>query len=185
MKLVTSNKFKLKEFQRFGLNIQMEEGLDLREVLGTSKEVVIYKAIEAGANLLVEDTILTVNGIEIVDIREKISDIDTFICQEALWTVSLSCVINNEVLIASATIKGTIKHPNTDPSKAFGFDPYFYPNDNKENLSLHALELQGKKDNYSARKNAIFNFINKKGNFETIALNKIKKWTGKYQDITH
>ena len=185
MKLVTSNKFKLQEFQRFGLNIQMEKGLDLEEVLGTPKEVVIYKAIEAGANLLVEDTILTIDGEEIVDIRERISEMDNFLGKEALWTVSLACVIDNQVLVASATIKGSIKPPQTNPEEAFGFDPYFYPSDNKDSLSLHSLELKGEKDNYSARKNAILNFINKTGNFEALSLDSIKPWTGKYQDITH
>ena len=39
MKLVTSNKFKLAEFKRFGLDIEIANGLDLEEVLGTPEEV--------------------------------------------------------------------------------------------------------------------------------------------------
>lgn len=182
MKLVSSNKFKLKEFKRFGLDIDIQEGLDLKEVLGTSKEVVIYKAIEAGENLLVEDTILEVDGVEIVDIRKKINQISQFKGKEAIWRVSLACLVNGEVLYSTASVKGEIKEPQTDPEKAFGFDPYFYPKHDM-NLSLHSLELSGLKDSFSARKMAIGNFLNQKENFEKISINSIPKWTGEYQKI--
>jgi inosine/xanthosine triphosphate pyrophosphatase family protein len=182
MKLVSSNKFKLKEFKRFGLDIDIQEGLDLKEVAGNSKEVVIYKSIEAGENLIVEDTILTINGKEIVDIREKINSLNQFEGQDALWTVSIACVLDKNILFSSATIKGIIKEPKTDITKAFGFDPFFYPDNS--NLSLHSLEMQNLKDNFSARKLAIEYFINRSGNFEIISLNSIKPWNGKYQNIT-
>lgn len=182
MKLVSSNKFKLKEFQRFGLDIDIQEGLDLKEVLGTSKEVVIYKAIEAGENLLVEDTILEVDGVEIVDIRKKIDQLSQYKGKEATWRVSLACLVNGEVLYSTAVIKGEIKESQTDPEKAFGFDPYFYPNSDM-NLSLHSLELLGLKDSFSARKMAIENFLNENENFEKISLDSIPKWKGEYQKI--
>ena len=183
MKLVSSNKFKLAEFRRFGLDIDIQEGLDLKEVLGTSKEVVIYKAIEAGTNLIVEDTILTIDGEEIVDIREKISSINQYKGKQALWTVSLACVVNGKVYVTQASIEGEIKESQTDITKAFGFDPFFYPKTDM-NLSLHSLELIGLKDSFSARKKAIEQFISKNENFEIIKLNDIQPWTGKYQEIT-
>ena len=43
--LLTSNKNKLKEFQKYIPEMTSELGPDLDEVLGTSDEVIIYKAL--------------------------------------------------------------------------------------------------------------------------------------------
>ena len=48
-KLVTSNENKYQEFIRLGLPLSSRICLDLPEVMGTSREVAIYKAIEAGS----------------------------------------------------------------------------------------------------------------------------------------
>lgn len=54
LKLVTSNKDKLKEFERFGLSeIKIEKGLDLKEVNGTALEVIVNKAKDAGKRMIV------------------------------------------------------------------------------------------------------------------------------------
>jgi hypothetical protein len=48
MKLVTSNENKLKEFKRFGLiNLEIEKGVDLKEVNAIDTTVVLYKAVDA------------------------------------------------------------------------------------------------------------------------------------------
>jgi inosine/xanthosine triphosphate pyrophosphatase family protein len=187
MKLVTSNKFKLKEFKRFGLNLDIASGLDLDEVDGTPEEVIIYKAIEAGNGLMVEDTILIVDNVEIVDIRDRIQELDTLIGKKATWKVSIACVIDDEIHIASSEVDGTIGKPNHDLSKSFGFDPFFYiTNDTlPRSVSLSTLEELEMKDQYSARKQCVDNFINKKNDFKIINLNDVPKWEGKYQDIIH
>lgn len=187
MKLVTSNKFKLAEFKRFGLDIEIANGLDLEEVLGTPEEVIIYKAIEAGEGLMVEDTILIVDGVEIVDIREKINDLHLLINKKATWKVSIACIINDQIHIASSEVNGYIDQPSGDLKNSFGFDPFFYINDIHlgRKASLSTLEAVGIKDNYSARKQCVINFINKENDFKIIPLNQVKKWEGKYQDISH
>ena len=187
MKLVTSNKFKLKEFQRFGLNLDIASGLDLEEVDGTPEEVITYKAIEAGNNLMVEDTILIVDGVEIVDIREKINDLHLLINKKAIWKVSIACVINDKIKIATAEIEGFISQPTHDLNKSFGFDPFFtvYSKDLDQNLSLSQLEDINKKDNYSARKKCIDNFLNEKGDFKIITKDNVPQWKGAYQQISH
>jgi inosine/xanthosine triphosphate pyrophosphatase family protein len=184
LKLVTSNKHKLNEFRRFGLTLEMSPGLDLKEVSGTSKQVILHKALEAGNNLLVEDTILTINGVEVVDIRAKINELNNQPEANAVWTVSLAALQDDNVYTASASIKGTIKVLNRDiPKDAFGFDPYFLPDGHPMKLSLYDLEKQGQKDLYSARKQAIINFINQTGDFSTTLKKDIKKWEGEYQSV--
>jgi len=187
MKLVTSNRKKLREFQRFGLEIDIQEGLDLKEVNGTPEEVVIYKAIEAGEGLMVEDTILIIDGIEIVDIRDRINELPLFLNKKATWKVSIACLIGDEVLYSTSEIKGVIGNPTHDLTNSFGFDPFLYVfcPPFKKYLSLSALEDLNLKDEYSARKNCINDFIEKKNSFKSISLAAIPKWTGSYQNIKH
>lgn len=185
IKLVTSNEFKLKEFRRFGLDLRIEKGLDLKEVDGTSEEVVIYKALEAGEGKLVEDTILMIDGKEVVDIRNKIDEMAEFEESDAQWIVSLALLQDGKVHIASASVKGVIRASLINPVDSFGFDAYFQPNDSKDNLSLYQLELAGEKDSYSARKKAIESFINQSDSFKTIDKNDVPLWTGAYQKIDH
>jgi inosine/xanthosine triphosphate pyrophosphatase family protein len=184
-KLVTSNEFKLREFKRFGLDLSIEKGLDLKEVDGTSEEVVIYKALEAGEGKLVEDTILMIDGKEVVDIRNKIDEMSEFEESDAQWIVSLALLQDGKVHIASASVKGVIRASLINPEDSFGFDAYFQPNDCKDNLSLYQLELAGEKDNYSARKKAINGFLNQSDLFKVIEEKDISKWTGSYQKIDH
>lgn len=183
LKLVTSNKFKLNEFQRFGLPFDATKGLDLKEVKGSSKEVVIYKAISAGENNIVEDTILEVEGQEIVDIRMKMSELDNYIGKEAFWTVSLSFMHNGYIFISQSKVSGFIKKPKeSDLSNSFGFDPFFVPLQGNLNLlSLSELERIGVKDVFSARKKAVNNLINAEGDFSVIKRISIKDWDGEYQ----
>lgn len=185
IKLVTSNEFKLKEFRRFGLDLAIEKGFDLKEVDGTSEEVVTYKALEAGENKLVEDTILMINGKEVVDIRNKVDNMSVFDESNAIWVVSLAVLQGGIVHVATAQVKGIIKAPKINPADAFGFDAYFHPVDNKDGLSLYELELLGKKDSYSARKKAINEFINQSALFYSLEVKNIPKWTGDYQKIDH
>lgn len=67
--LVSSNKNKIEEFKLYISNLKIQEGKDLKEVDGTIDEVIIYKAKAAGKGFIVEDTIVSVDNKEIVDIR--------------------------------------------------------------------------------------------------------------------
>jgi inosine/xanthosine triphosphate pyrophosphatase family protein len=186
MKLVTSNKFKLAEFKRFGLKLEIAEGLDLEEVDGTPLEVITYKALAAGEGNMVEDTILIIDGVEVVDIRERIAELNDLIGKDAIWKVSIACVVGDNLYTCSAEIYGYINVPLTNPDDCFGFDAVFFPTkNNTKGYSLHQLEIAGKKDDYSARKNCITDFMNHSGKYVKRKIKDIPKWNGKYQNITH
>lgn len=184
MKIYTSNINKLNEFKRFGLDLEMVKGKDLDEVDGTPHEVITYKALDAGEGNLVEDTILIIDGKEVVDIREKMSQLDSFVGKKASWMVSLGCVIDDNLHTASAVVEGILKKPEVMPENAFGFDPYFFPVDCNEGYSLAELEEMGLKDDYSARKVAVYVFLNRTVGFLSTPINIIPKWKGGYQNIT-
>lgn len=181
MKLVTSNLSKLAEYKRFGLTIEAEKGLDLPEVMGTPEEVITHKAIKAGEELLVEDTILIIDGKEVVDIKMRLNELHNYPDGiSAQWMVSLGVVSNGLLKTCSATIRGTLKTPVTNPFAAFGFDAHFFPDD-EPTKSLHLLELEGRKDEFSARKRCIEEFISKNGNYKEADVTLIPEWTGDYQ----
>lgn len=178
MKLVTSNPNKLAEFERFGLNLDMAPGLDLKEVAGTSEQVAIYKAIEAGENLIVEDTILTIGGEEIVDIRQRLDELEQWKGKEAVWQVSIACVAGCEVKLSVGRTVGVIDAPEAQYQTGFGFDPYFYPLGGSQ--SLAHLDAIGGKDDVSARKQAITQFLNNE-QCKIVPLTDVPAWTGDYQ----
>ena len=94
IKLVTSNELKIKEFKRFGLPFKVVKGVDLKEVDSDYITVVTHKAIEAGEGMLVEDTVLLVNGEEIVDIKWRVEEIQKLKNPEIKWITSLGILEN-------------------------------------------------------------------------------------------
>ena len=85
--LVSSNKNKIKEFKEMIPQLKIENGKDLPEVQSDMNNVILYKALDAGKGYIVEDTILEVNGIEVVDIRWKKSSLSEG--DKVRWIVSL------------------------------------------------------------------------------------------------
>jgi len=181
MKLISSNETKLKEFQRIIPSIKIEKGLDLKEVQGTHEEVIIYKSIEAGKGTVVEDTILIINGEEIVDIKWKISQLkklhfntDTI---KASWQVLLGYNTGDTIEIYKGIVNGIIIPNSID--KGYGFDPYFLPDGS--DITLAKLEKEGNKDLYSARQKALIKLKHFKY-YKKIKISDIPKWNGKYQN---
>jgi len=174
MILQTSNINKLKEFQRILPGLQSEKGKDLKEVQGTMNEVIIYKSLEAGKGIIVEDTILIVDGEEIVDIRWKIDSLTT--TSDIRWIVSLGYNDGKSIKVYRGIIDGNLV--KTD-KEGFGFDPYFIPNGT--DLSLQELTELNQKDKYSARNIALINLKNKKFT-KKIRVKDVPVWTGKYQN---
>ncbi len=174
--LSSSNDSKIAEFKRIlGDDLTIIKGKDLKEVNGTADEVIIYKTLEAGIGHIVEDTILTVDGVEVVDIRwdqeDKLKN-----AKDAIWTTSLGFTDGMNVFIARGEIQGTIIAPTVD---GFGFDPYFLPDGSDK--SLAELELNGDKDKFSARYIALLNLKNSVFCIKKDA-NNIPAWTGTYQN---
>ena len=149
MKIKTSNPNKIREFKSMFPDIEIVDGEDKREILGTMDEVIIHKT-EVG--FLVEDTVLAINGVIKVDIKWNIDSLQEG--DEVEYFVSLGYADGEKVYISRASIKGTISKLNPQPG--FGFDPYFIPIGEKYTLTA----LGDKKEKYSARKLALEKFLN-------------------------
>jgi inosine/xanthosine triphosphate pyrophosphatase family protein len=185
IKLTTSNVKKIEEFKRFGLSFDIAEGLDLKEVDSSIDDVILYKAIDAGDNLLVEDTVLVVNGEEVVDIRWKIDELKTQDNPDIKWITSLAIKDNGFIYIYRGEIKCALVNNASDvvvPEDAFGFDPYLRPilNNVVVDKTFYELNKEGLKDNYSPRKMAV-NQLNNGLFLAKIKSDSVQKWTGNYQ----
>ena len=183
MKILTSNKNKLLEFQRIlkDNNIEVATGEDLEEVLGNREEVITYKSLSAGKDVMVEDTILSVDGKDVVDIRFKLEELLNKVSRygaitKLSWIVNLGYNDGSYIYIYTGVVDGIFTQKTTD---GFGFDPYFLPN--WANASLAQLEKEGRKDDYSARILALNNFMQKRFT-KKIKIKDIPKWDGAYQN---
>lgn len=176
--LTTSNKNKISEFKAIlGDKISIKKGKDIKEVNGSIDEVIIYKSKDSGVNTIVEDTILEVDGKEVVDIRyciEKYSKATV----KANWIVSLAINTGTEIKVYRGNIQGKLIKSDFIPNDSFGFDSYFVPKGTTK--TLYELNKIGKKDNYSARKIALLNLLDDIPIFIK-QLSNIPKWTGTYQ----
>lgn len=178
--LVTSNEYKLKEFRRFGLEeLTIEKGRDLKEVESDEQTVIMYKALEAGEGRVVEDTSLTVEGASIgVNIRWLLDNLAEYTGRKAVWQVYLGLHTGQTIEIYCAKIHGYLTSESPDTA-GFGFDSFFVPNGT--HLTLRELELSGRKDDFSARKDAVHKLLN--GDTEkVVSIKDIEEWTGMYQN---
>jgi inosine/xanthosine triphosphate pyrophosphatase family protein len=181
--LVTSNKNKLKEFQRFGIpNLKMESVDDIPEVQANDITVATYKAKHIGINKIVEDTSLDISKANVgSNVKWMIDNIHLYSGANACMKVLLSVNDGEMISLYRGTIDGVItkKAVNIDSDyPVFGFDANFIPLNSE--LTLYELELQNKKDLFSARKLAVENLIHNRP-FYTIPLSEIPEWTGSYQ----
>jgi inosine/xanthosine triphosphate pyrophosphatase family protein len=178
MILISSNETKIKEFKKYlGDLLTIESGKDLKEVKGTMDEVITYKSIEAGKNYIVEDTILIINGEEVVDIRWKLDTLKEG--DEAIWITSLGYNIDDKIKVYRGIQKGIITLEKN--LTGFAFDPYFIPVELSESSNLTLTEIGEDKQFYSARIKALKNLMNEKVEFE-VNINDIEKWNGNYQN---
>lgn len=176
--VVTSNMNKFLEFKEIlGDELKIEKGLDLKEVQSDSLTVIFHKSADAGDGYIVEDTLLVIEGREVVDIRYKINELQNMDkVVEATWIVNLGYNDGQYIYVFESEIKGVLKP--SDALESFGFDPYFYPEG--QSLSLDELAKRGRKLEYSARNRAVIRMLN--GEFSHgIRLEELKKWEGDYQ----
>lgn len=178
--LLTSNENKLKEFQDYlGDKLTMKKGKDIKEVAADSDTVSLYKSLEAGAQTITEDTILTIDGEEVVDIRYKLSSLKGMSSTPtALWQVMLAYNDGNYIYLFKGTTEGVLRAITDIPKDAFGFDPNFYPTGEDE--SLYALNQKGRKKDVSARCKALA-LLTKGQYFKRVKIADIPKWEGNYQ----
>lgn len=185
IKLSTSNKNKIEEFKSYGLPFEVVQGKDLKEILSDSVSVAIYKAIDSGDKILVEDTVLLVNGIEVVDIKWKIKDIVKLRNPTIEWRTSLAILDNGFVYVYTGMIECALVQDADKikaPEDAFGFDPFLTPSPNgfATALTFYELKKEGKKDLFSPRAYATQSLLD--GYYTHIVdVKDIKPWTGEYQ----
>lgn len=178
MYLTTSNKNKITEFKAIlGDKLTIKKGKDIKEVNGNMDEVIIYKSLDSVINSIVEDTILEVDGKEVVDIRYYIKKYSKATVK-ANWIVSLAINTGTEIKVYRGIIQGKLIKTDTIPDDSFGFDSYFVPKGTTK--TLYELNKIGEKDNFSARKIALLSLLEDKFVF-TKQIKDIPNWNGKYQ----
>jgi len=184
MIFTTSNEFKIKEIKRVLPEAKIIKGKDLREVKGTSEEVAIYKALEAGKGFVIEDTILEIKNKrkweELVEIKWMIDNLPKYLGKRAKWVVTFAYNDGEYITLYRGTYEGTIGNPYKVDGKirGYGFDPYFYITFSQ---NLAKLDEEGRKDDFSARHKALL-AIKKNKKFKKIKISDIPKWEGEYQN---
>lgn len=179
-KIATSNLNKLREFQSIiGDKITIAEGLDLKEVDADPLTVMLHKSKDAGAGLIIEDTVLYADGEPIVDIRFRMSELSSLNKTiPAIWKVTLGYNDGQYIYLFEGVTHGLLKPNLKSDSNSFGFDPYFFVE--SENKSLAELDGEGRKVEFSARKRAVENMM--KGVYtQRFLLSEIEEWKGGYQ----
>lgn len=179
-KLVTSNENKLNEFKRFGLkNLQIEKGIDLREIDASPKLVAIYKAKDAGKGKIIEDTSLFVDEENIgTNVRWLMENLGSSIGKRATWQVILGINDGDTISIFQSSIHGTMTKA-TEGVKGFGFDLMFVPDG--AHKSLGELEQMGLKDLCSARRMAVEKMIKGEPDY-VLDIKNLQPWVGSYQN---
>jgi len=173
--MLTSNVGKLREFQLQFPMMDCEKGRDILEVMGTPEEVILYKSIEAGKGYAVEDTILTVNGVEQVDIkytRDKVVKQG----DKLEWITNVGFNDGNTIFIFSGITKGTADLTRRDKRPEFAFEDFFIPEGSNRTL----VELGPNKILHSARTDAVTKMLEGKvdASFE---IKEVPVWAGTYQ----
>lgn len=169
----TSSYHKIREYKKFGIEAKL--GPDMEEVLGTIDEVITYKVLSAEPFVLVEDTVLEIEGQEVVDIKFKLKNIEEN--NNVSWITSLGYHDGINLYVYRGIIKGKTVSPVIEHESSF--EPYFVPFG--ANITLYELKQQGRKENFSARRFALEAYRNSKPIF-CKKISDVPEWTGKYQN---
>lgn len=180
MLVVTSNKTKRLEYERFGIpGLTVMEGPDIREIVALPDQIIAYKTLEAGEGRIVEDAIIRINGVPIIDVKWKIPAIlagEYPVGVELDWEVRLGVMKDGVINLYYGVTKGTVCKATQD---GFGIDPVLLVTEAGDTLA--ALDARGEKDGYSARRFAIENLMS--GNcYHTVHSQDLAPWDGPYQN---
>lgn len=176
----SSNAHKVNEFKRlFGdTEIVVESGEDLREVSGTIDEVVVYKALEAGENVLVEDTTMIINGKEEIEIKWKYNDLQTG--DKLTWIISLGVFREGRVDVYRGQIDCVVNR--NLGADGVVFEPFIVPiENNPEEISFTQLSLVIDKDIIDPRAMAVKELLSEQPLFSK-NIEDIAPWTGAWQN---
>lgn len=179
LKLSSSNKQKIAEYKAFNIKgMTVVAGEDHKEVKADADTVALYKAMSAGENIIVDDTILVVNDEEVVDIRWKLDEVAKMDSPKIQWIVTLSVQDGDFIYIYKGVVDCDTRESDMDPFGYHAFDPFLSPKGVEE--SFYQLDLKGEKAKYSPRTKAIEKLMI--GDFyKKVSISEIKPWTGEYQ----
>lgn len=181
MIITTSSKEKIREIKELFPTIEVQEGDDILEVFGTIDEVITYKALKVNPGYIVEDTILNIDGKDIIDIKYKMD-----ILKENMkvnWIVSLGYHTKyGKIKVYRGEVEGIITLPDIIPENSYKFDCMFKPLETGLDKTLHELKLEKKKNKYSPRYKALENLVKDNFIFEK-DISDIPEWNGKYQTL--
>lgn len=180
--LITSNQDKVREYNRISDGrFEAKKGIDLPEPLADPLTIILHKSKSIGSSCAVEDTILLIDGKEAVDIKFRLNELKKLgpdAKLDATWQVMIGYKNGPYIEVYVGTIHGALKACEELPKDAFGFDPYFYPNNTES--SLYELDKAGKKDFYSARVGAVNDLLSGHYSYR-VEHELIDDWKGEYQ----
>lgn len=175
----SSNKQKINEYKDMGIpNLKVIEGKDYKEVKADAEKVALYKALSAGENVIVDDTILEIDGEEIIDIRWKLKEISEMKNVGVVWRVTLSIKDGDYVYLYKGETVCELVESDKDPNGYHAFDPFLKPKG--RNQSFYELYLEGEKENYSPRTKAIKKLLEGKYDIKK-PISELPDWVGEYQ----
>lgn len=180
LKIVSSNKTKIAEYSRISQNrIEVVPGSDLPEIVGTPDQIALYKALEAGPGLVVEDSILVVDGTPMIDIKWRLKELRERAQRETcklVWEVRLAYLKDGVIKVFLGSLEGQLRPYDVAGN---GYDPIF--NVQGVGQSLARLEIRGLKDQYSARARAFKHLLSDVPHIE-IPASELPAWAGAYQN---
>lgn len=173
-KLNTSHLGKYEEFKKifanYGIFLEATH-IDIKEIDADPILVVAHKASCFDEKVLVEDTLLDVEGVAVgIHVRWLLDHLSTCIGRRAAWITFLAYRKGDCVEIFRGSVQGTIVAPRGQGG--FGFDPFFLPDGAVSTLA------EAKSDLHNARVKAVEAMI--QGNiWKTHPL--VQEWKGPWQ----
>jgi len=178
--LKSSNQYKISEYTRLLKNtaVKVETGNDLPEVLSDRDTVITYKSLAGGNNVIVEDTVLVIDGKEEVEIRWKWKDLKTG--SHVKWIISIGVLQDNQIKVYRGEIEAFVDRKFTGNGEAF--EPFIVPIDNNPtNTSYTLLSKLINKDIIDPRAMAVQNLLDDNPVFVK-NVDDISPWTGEMQN---
>lgn len=188
LKLYTGNPNKQNDFAKLGLDIPLADDIvDIDEVLSDDDLVVLaYKAKEVPPFHLVDDTVISINGEAITDIKFQLDDIKknaTFAIADMIFKVNLAYHDGRSIFVFSGEVHGLIVPSLASEEDVFGFDDVFVP-DGQTGMKISYHHLKSTDIDSWKKFNARSVAINKllaNDAVKVIGLDELEEWKGEYQ----
>ncbi len=150
--ICSSNEGKVAEYRRLGLTNVKILNCDLPEPNADPIRVIRSKVAQVGANVLVDDVSLDVEGEDVgVNIRWLLQDLPKYLGKHATFNVHAGYQgSDGMVKIFTGFVDGTIVAPR---GSGFGFDPYFLPDGASKTLG------ESKPDEHNPRAHVVRNIL--------------------------